>query len=244
MSSLNDTTRIDEIAAGIYRISTAIPPAVMPGGFTFNQFLIVDDAPLLFHTGPRKLFPMTRAAIDRVLPSERLRYVAFSHFEPDECGALNELLAMAPHAEPLCGQISALVCMGDYADRPARALANDEELELGRHVVRWIDAPHVPHGWDCGFLADVTTHTLFCGDLFTQFGADHPVLTTDDILEPSDTARRAMDYYAHSPDTTTTLAWLAATRPTTLACMHGASWQGDGAALLGALGRRLGETAL
>jgi flavorubredoxin len=131
----------------------------MPGGFTFNQFLIVDDAPLLFHTGPRKLFPMTRTAINRVLP-------------------------------------------------------------------------------------DLTTHTLFCGDLFTQFGAEHSPLTTDDILETSDAARRALDYYAHSPDTTTILARLAATQPTTLACMHGASWQGNGAALLDALGRRLGETTV
>ena len=238
----SDTTRIDEIAAGIYRISTALPPPAVAGGFTFNQFLIADDAPLLFHTGPRKLFPLTRAAIDRVLPAAKLRYVAFSHFEPDECGALNEFLAVAPRAEPVCGQISAMVCMGDYADRPARALADGEDLELGRHTIRWLDAPHVPHGWDCGFIADMTTRTLFCGDLFTQLGAEHPVVTTDDILATSDAARRSMDYYAYSPNTAPILKKLADTRPTTLACMHGASWRGDGAALLGALGRSLGVT--
>ena len=199
------TTRIDEIADNIYRISTPVPPSVVPGGFTFNQFLINDDAPLLFHSGPRKMFPMTRDAIARVMPVEKLRYVAFSHFEPDECGALNEFLAVAPDAEPVCSRIGAMVCMGDYADRPARALADGESLKLGSHTLQWVDAPHVPHGWDCGFLADLTTRTLFCGDLFTRFGSEHPVLTSDDILEPSEAARQAMDYYAYSPDTAATL---------------------------------------
>lgn len=234
-----DPTRIDEIADNIYRISTIVPPDVVPGGFTFNQFLINDDKPLLFHTGPRKLFAMTRDAIARVMPVEKLRYIASSHFEPDECGALNEFLAIAPDAEPICSRVSAMVCMGDYADRTARALAEGEQLELGRHTLQWFDTPHVPHGWDCGYITDLTTRTLFCGDLFTQFGSEHPVLTTDDILEPSEAARKNMDYYSHSPDTEATLARLAATQPTTLACMHGASWQGDGAALLTALGQRL-----
>ncbi len=236
-----DPTRIDEIADNIYRISTIVGPEVVPGGFTFNQFLIDDDAPLLFHTGPRKMFALTSDAIKRVIPAKKLRYVAFSHFEPDECGALNEFLAVAPNAEPVCGRISAMVCMGDYADRPAHALADGETLELGRHTLRWIDAPHVPHGWDCGFLADQTTRTLFCGDLFTQFGSDHPVVTSDDILESSEGSRRALDYYAHSPDTAAILARLAALHPTTLACMHGASWRGDGAALLTTLSDRLSE---
>lgn len=232
-------TRIDEIADGIYRISSAIPPEAIPGGFTFNQFLVKDDAPLVFHTGPRRLFPMTRDAIAQVLPVASLRYVAFSHFEPDECGAMNEFLALAPQAVPLCGRISAMVCMDDFADRPARALADGETLSLGRHLVRWIDAPHLPHGWDCGFLADLSTRTLFCGDLFTQFGAEHPPVTTADILEPSEAARRGMDYYAHAPESTALLERLAATAPKTLACMHGASWSGDGAGLLRELARRL-----
>ncbi|MFP5305508.1 MAG: MBL fold metallo-hydrolase [Gammaproteobacteria bacterium] len=234
-----DGTRIDEIADGIYRISTAVPPQALPGGFTFNQFLIRDDAPLLFHTGPRKLFAATRDAIARVLPVASLRYVAFSHFEPDECGALNDFLAAAPQAEPLCGRISAMVAMGDYADRPARALADGQSVALGGRSVQWLDTPHVPHGWDCGFIAETTTRTLLCGDLFTQFGAEHPALTTGDILEPSEAARQGMDYYAHAPQTAATLERLAALGPTTLACMHGASWSGDGAALLRELARRL-----
>lgn len=236
-----DATRIDEIADGIYRISTAIPPSAMAGGFTFNQFLILDDEPLLFHTGPRKLFEATKAAIEQVMPVERLRHVAFSHFEPDECGALNEFLAHAPQAAPLCGRIAAMVAMGDYADRPAKALDDGERLRLGRHTVQWHDAPHVPHGWDCGFLSELTTRTLLCGDLFTRFGSKHPVLTSDDILEPSEKDRLKMDYFSHAPDSSAIIERLAGTRPTTLACMHGSSWQGDGAALLRALDARLGE---
>lgn len=233
-----ENTRIDEIADNIFRISTRIPPDVMPGGFTFNQFLIRDESSLLFHTGPRKLFAETRDAVARVMPVESLRYVAFSHFEPDECGALNDFLKLAPRAEPLCSRISAMVCMGDYADRPARAMADGEQLSLGLHTVQWTDTPHVPHGWDCGLLTDLTTRTLFCGDLFTQYGDRHYVFTRDDILAHSDAARREMDYYAHAPDTAAVLERLAATRPTTLACMHGASWQGNGAELL----RRLGQS--
>ncbi len=233
------STRIDEIADGVFRISTALPPSVMSGGFTFNQFLILDDEPLIFHTGPRKLFAATRDALSKVVPPERIRYVAFSHFEPDECGALNEFLAAAPDAIPICSRIGAMVNMGDYADREARGLADGERLELGRHTVEWIDAPHVPHGWDCGFIAELGTRTLFCGDLFTQFGAEHPPLTGHDILGPSETARRNLDYFAYSPGTSAVLERLAMTRPETLACMHGASWSGDGAALLRALNARL-----
>lgn len=234
-------TRIDEIGEAIYRISTPISPQVIPGGFTFNQFLIDDEAPLLFHTGPRKLFDRTRDAIARVMPVDKLRYVAYSHFEPDECGALNEFLALAPRAEPVCGRISAMVCAGDYADRKAIALGDGQRLDLGSRQVEWIDAPHVPHGWDCGFLADSGTRTLFCGDLFTQNGANHVPLTTDDILEPSEASRRGLDYFAYAPQTSTVLERMAGLQPTTLACMHGASWQGNGAELLRALGQRLAD---
>ena len=232
-------TRIDEIGDGIYRISTRIPPSAMPGGFTFNQFLIKDDAPLLFHTGPRKLFAATAKAIEQVLPVQSLRYIAFSHFEPDECGALNEFLQAAPTAVPVCGKISAMVNMGDYADRAAQAMDDEQLLELGEHTVQWLDAPHVPHGWDCGFLAETRTRTLFCGDLFTQSGAQHTPLTGDDILESSENCRLGMDYYAHAANTTRVLQHLASVQPTTLACMHGASWQGDGGQMLRRLGERL-----
>jgi flavorubredoxin len=233
------STRVDEITDGIFRISTAVPASVVPGGFTFNQYLIRDDEPLLFHTGPRSLFAAVREAIARVIPVATLRYISFSHVEADECGSLNQFLTAAPQAVPLCGQVAAMVSIGDLADRAPRALADHERLELGRHTVQWIDAPHLPHGWDCGFLTETTTRTLLCGDLFTQFGETHPAITEDDILEPSEVARIGMDYYAHSPNTSRLLERLADTAPTTLACMHGPAWRGDGAALLRSLASRL-----
>ncbi len=235
--SAQSTTRVDEIASGIYRIST--PVAAVPGGFTFNQFLIEDDEPLLFHTGPRKLFPAVSAAVARVLPLERLRYVAFSHVEADECGALNALLAAAPHAVPVCSRIAKMVSVDDLADRPAVALADGETLALGRHVVEWYDAPHLPHGWECGFLGERTTRTLFCGDLFTQAGADPAPLTEDDILGPSEAMRASLDYFSHTRNARELVGRLARTQPTTLACMHGSSWRGDGERLLLALGEAL-----
>jgi flavorubredoxin len=236
------STRVDEIADGIFRISTPVPPSVVPGGFTFNQYLIRDAEPLLFHTGPRMLFQTVRDAIERVIPVATLRYVSFSHVEADECGSLNQFLAATPRAVPLCGQVAAMVSIGDLADRPPRALADQERLALGQHMVQWIDAPHLPHGWECGFLGVPTARTLLCGDLFTQFGEVHPAITEDDILEPSEAARIGMDYYAHSPDTGRMLERLAATAPTTLACMHGPAWRGDGAAMLRSLASRLAST--
>ena len=236
------TTRVDEIADGIYRISTPVPASVVPGGFTFNQYLIRDAEPLLFHTGPRMLFGTVREAIDRVIPVSSLRYVSFSHVEADECGSLNQFLAVAPNAVPLCGQIAAMVSIGDLADRAPRVLADREQLSLGRRTVQWLDAPHLPHGWECGFLSETTTRTLLCGDLFTQFGERHPAITEGDILEPSEAGRAGMDYYAHSPETGRLLDRLADTAPTTLACMHGPAWRGDGAALLRRLAARLAPT--
>jgi len=231
-------TRIDEIAADTYRIST--PVAAIPGGFTFNQYLVAADEPLLFHTGLRRMFPLVREAIEAVLPVASLRHVAFSHFEADECGALNEFLAVAPRAAPLCSAIAALVSVNDVADRAPRAMADGETVDLGKgHVMRWIDAPHLPHGWECGYLMDTGTRTMLSGDLFTQGGSDHPPLTEGDILEPSEAMRAGLDYFAHAPQTRALLAKLAAEKPTTLACMHGSAWRGDGAALLGALAARL-----
>jgi len=233
------STRVDEIADGIFRISTPVPASVVPGGFTFNQYLIRDTEPLLFHTGPRMLFTAVSEAIGRVIPVAALRYISFSHVEADECGSLNQFLAAAPRAVPLCSQVAAMVSIGDLADRPPRALADQERLTLGRHTVQWIDAPHLPHGWDSGLLADTTTHTLLCGDLFTEFGEHHAAITESDILEPSEATRIAMDYYAHSPATGELLERLANTKPTTLARMHGSAWRGDGAALLRSLALRL-----
>jgi flavorubredoxin len=230
----NSVTTVDEIADGIFRINT---PVEIPGagGFSFNQYLIRDDEPLLFHSGPRKLFPLVRAAVATVMPVERLRYVGLSHFEADECGALNEFLAVAPRAEPLCSRIAAMVSVNDCADRPARAMADGEVVSLGRHRVRWIDTPHLPHGWECGYLFEESTATLLCGDLFTQGGARTPALTEADILAPSEAFRTPLDYYAHARNSRALFERLAATRPATLACMHGSAWRGDGAALIRAL---------
>lgn len=231
-------TNVHEIADGIYRISTPLP--LVPGGFSFNQYLVVDDEPLLFHTGLKRMFPLVREAIASVMPVERLRHVAFSHFESDECGSLNLLLDAAPAAAPACGRVAAMVSVEDYADRPPRALADGETLRLGRRVVRWLDAPHVPHGWETGFLFEETTRTLLCGDLFTQGGTGAVAVTESDILGPSEDFRKAMDYYSHSRNAGPILARIAATEPTTLACMHGSAWKGEGGTLLRALARELG----
>src|ERR1700730_8249299 len=153
-------TNINEIADGIYRINTPLPPSVVPGGFSFNQYLIVDEAPMLFHTGLRKMFPLVREAVVSVLPVERLRYIAFSHVEADECGSLNEWLAAAPQSSPLCGTVAAIVSINDLADRPPRALADGETVSLGEHSVRWFDTPHLPHAWECGYLLEEHTRTL------------------------------------------------------------------------------------
>jgi flavorubredoxin len=230
-------TSVDEIAHGIFRISTPVP--AVPGGFTFNQYLVADEEPLLFHTGLRRLFPVVRAAVAAVMPVERLRHIAFSHYEADECGALNEFLAAAPAAEPLCGRIAALVSIGDVADRAPRPLDDGEAITLGRHRVRWIATPHLPHAWVCGYLREETTATLLCGDLFTHGGASHPPLTEDNILDSSEAFRAGMDYYSHTRDGAALIERLATLKPTTLACMHGAAWRGDGAALLQALSERL-----
>jgi flavorubredoxin len=225
-------TNIQEVAEGVYRINT---PVALPNGgdkFNFNQYLIVDDAPMLFHTGQRQLFPLVRDAINAVLPVERLRYLGFSHFEADECGSLNSFLAAAPEAAPVCGRIAAMVAIDDFADRAPRVLDDGEDLTLGRAIMRWFDTPHTPHSWECGLMMDMTTRTFFCGDLFTQGGSGEVALTESDILGPSESFRLPMDYFAHSPQTTAILERLAGERPTTLACMHGSAWRGDGARLL------------
>jgi flavorubredoxin len=232
-------TNVREIADGIYRINTPISIPGGPGQFSFNQYLILDDEPLLFHTGPRRLFPLVQEAVSRVMPLQTLKYVGLSHFEADECGALNAFLAAAPQAVPICGQIAAMVSVDDCADRPPRALADGEELSLGRHTIRWLDTPHMPHAWECGLMMESSTRTFFCGDLFTQGGPGDVALTESDILGPSEDFRKPMDYFAHAPQTPVMLERLARERPTTLACMHGSAWRGDGAALLRALAAAL-----
>ena len=230
-------TQIDEIADGLFRVHT--PVSLIPGGFSFNQYLLRDEQSLLFHTGPRSLFPQIRDAIATVLPLEKLHYIGFSHVESDECGSLNQFLAVAPYARPLCSRVAAMVSITDLADRVPVSLADHEVLSLGQHSVRWIDAPHVPHGWENGFLMVDDIQALLCGDLFTQPGAVHPPIIEDDILGPSEAMRAQMDYYAHGPNTAAILQELAALRPQILACMHGSAWRGDGSALLTRLARAL-----
>jgi flavorubredoxin len=232
-------TNVHEIADGIYRVNTPIAIPGGPGAFSFNQYLIVDDAPMLFHTGPRRLFPYVREAVDGIIPAASLRYVGLSHVEADECGALNEWLTVAPHAQAVCGRIAAMTSINDMADRPPRALADGEGLALGRHALTWFDTPHMPHGWECGLMIEHLTKTFLCGDLFTQGGAGETALTESDILEPSEAFRAPMDYFAHAPNTGVMLERFAQEQPTTLACMHGSAWRGDGAGLLRALAGRL-----
>ncbi|MEZ5394806.1 MAG: MBL fold metallo-hydrolase [Bryobacterales bacterium] len=238
MSAVNETgTTVDEVADGIYRIST--PLDVIPGGFTFNSYLIDDEEPVLFHTGYRTLFPVTAEAIRRVMPLEKLRWIGGSHFEGDEFGAMNNLLEAAPQATPFGAEIGVLTSLNDFALRPARGLGDGEEITIGRRRLKWIYTPHVPHGWDCGILFDMSTKTLLCGDLFTQAGGNMPAVTETEILSASEGMRGMMDYYAHATSTSKILESLAALGPSLLACQHGSAYRGDGAALLRELSARL-----
>jgi len=227
-------TNVHEVADGIFRINT---PVKIPGagGFSFNQYLVVDDEPLLFHAGLRKMFPLIREAVATILPVEKLRYVTLSHTEADEAGALNEWLAAAPQSVPVCSQVAAMVSIDDLADRPPRVLADGEVLGIGKHSMRWVDTPHLPHAWDCGLMMEERTATLLCGDLFTQGGSNLPPVTESDILGPSEAFRHKMDYFSQTRNARVMVEKLASTSPTTLACMHGSAWRGDGARLLRAL---------
>jgi flavorubredoxin len=223
-------TRVDEVASGIYRIST--PLDVIPGGFTFNSYLVADDEPLLFHTSYRKLFPSTLEAIEKLIPIQKLRWIGGSHFEGDEFGALNDLLAAAPAATPFGAEVGVLISLNDFSSRPARGLVDGEEFSIGSRRMKWLYTPHVPHGWDCGILFDLSTKTLFCGDLFTQPGANPQPVTESEVLTASEEMRGMMDYYAHATSTSATLERLAGLQPSMLACQHGSAYRGNSAALL------------
>lgn len=218
-------TQTDEIADGIFRISTFIPE-VTPDGFTFNQFLVRADEPLLFHTGMRALFPAVSAAVAALVSIEDLRWIAFGHVEADECGSMNQWLAAAPRAQVAHGELGVMTSIADLADRQPRALQDGETIDLGGKRVRHIDTPHVPHGWEARVLFEESTRTLLCGDLFTHTG-DGPALTTDDIVAPARAAEQMFGATCLTPNTGPTIRVLAELAPATLAVMHGSSFNGD-----------------
>ncbi len=215
-------TLIDEITNGIYRLSTYIPDA----DFTFNQYLINTDQPLLFHTGMRSLFPLISAAVARTILLERLRWISFGHWEADESGAMNDWLDVAPQAQVAVGAIGCMLSVNDLAARPPRPLQDQEILDLGSKQVRYLATPHVPHCWDAGLLFEETTKTLFCGDLFTRIGKS-PAVSEEDILGPALAAEDTFGATALTPQTAPTIRRLAALKPATLALMHGPAFRGD-----------------
>jgi flavorubredoxin len=227
------STTIDEVAPRIYRLSTFVPE-IGPTGFTFNQFLLDDDEPLLFHTGHRSLFPSVSAAIATIIPVENLRWITFGHVESDECGAMNEFLGAAPQSEVAHNAIGCLVSLNEMADRAPRAMADGETIKLGSMTVRSIDTPHVPHGWEARVLFEESTSTLLCGDLFTALG-DGPALTEGDVVGPAVAAEDMFNYSCLTPSMPSAIRSLAELKPKTLATMHGSSFTGDCAGALTAL---------
>src|SRR5215207_6797918 len=217
---------VDEITDGIYRISTWIPD-VSPEGFTFNQFLVAGDEPLLFHTGPRAMFPLVAEAVATVLPVESLRWITFGHVESDECGSMNMWLAAAPQSQVAHGALGCDVSLNDLCDRPPRPLDEGEVIDLGGKRLRQISTPHVPHGWEAQVLYEETTRTLFCGDLLSQVGAP-TALTDDDLVDSAVVAEDMFHSSSLAPQTMSTIRGLGDLEPTTLAVMHGSSFEGDG----------------
>jgi flavorubredoxin len=224
---------IHEIAPDLFRISVFVPEIDMQ----FNHFLVRDEEPLLFHTGLKGMFPALREAVSQIIDPATLRHIAWSHFESDECGALNEWLQLAPHAQPVCTVVGKLVNVDDFSLRPARGMTPDDILTTGKYRYRFHRSPHIPHGWDAGVLFEETRRTLFCSDLFHHFGDVAPI-TTSDLIGPT---RQAMDilqqgplagYMPYTRQTEGVLHSLAALKPETLAVMHGSSYTGSADRLL------------
>jgi flavorubredoxin len=229
-------TKIAEIADGIYRLSTFVPQIAEPAGFAFNSFLIKGEQPLLFHTGLRKMFPLNRDAVAKIVPVETLRWIAFGHYEADECGAMNDWISVAPNAQVAHGATGVMVSLNDMADRTPRILGDGEVIEIGGGKrVRYIDTPHTPHGWDAGVMYEESTGTLLCGDLFTQLGDNPALVHGGDIVGPAIQGEDLFQYSSLAPGMGSAIRRLAPLKPKTLALMHGPSFQGDGAAALNAL---------
>jgi len=236
-------SRVTEIAPEVFRISTFHPDF----GIQFNQFLIRDDEPFLMHTGFRKMFATTLRCVGRIIDPARLKWIGFSHFEPDECGALNHWLAVAPASQAVCGFVGAQVMLSDFADSPARALEDGDVLSLGKRSVRFLSSPHVPHGWDSGLFFEERDRTLFCSDLFFHPGDPEPCIESD-VLGRAEQAIRAgttgplAHDFPYTPNTAAALRRLAALEPATLAVMHGSSFRGNGSSALVGLAAVLKET--
>lgn len=234
--------KITEIAPDVYRLSLYVPEADLQ----FNQFLVRDDEPLLFHTGMRGIFPQVREAVEKIINPNRLRYIGFSHFEADECGALNEWLQLAPNAEPVCSLVGAMVIVNDFAARPAKGLTDGDGFSTGKYRFRFVQTPHLPHCWEAGVLFEETNRTLFSSDLFHQNGDVEP-LTERSVIER---ARKTFTDYNASPlagyqpytrQTESNLQKLIALEPATIAAMHGSTFFGDGAQALRDLGTVMRE---
>ena len=229
-------TQIDEIASDLFRISVYVPELDMQ----FNHFLVRDEEPLLFHAGLKAMFPALRDAVATLIDPVNLRFVAWSHFESDECGALNEWLQIAPRALPVCTLVGKIVSVDDFSLRPARGMAPEDVLSTGKYRYRFYPSPHIPHGWDAGVFFEETRKTLFCSDLFHHFGNVVPV-TSSDLLEPTRQAMRQMQdgplagYMPYTRHTEGVLRSLAELKPATLAVMHGSSFSGPGELLLSGL---------
>ena len=219
-------TQIHEVADQVYRLSTLVPEAA-PGGFTFNQYLLTGDEPLLFHTGARQLFPPVRDAVAKVVGVDQLRWISFGHVESDECGSMNQWLEAAPQSNVLFNGLGCMVSLNDLCDRPPVAADPGSPQDIGGHVVRSISTPHVPHGWEAQVLFDDTTRTLFCGDLFTRVGASSALVHDADLIQPALDAEDLFGATALTPDTAPTLRRLADLEPRTLALMHGPAYAGE-----------------
>lgn len=228
---------IQEIAPDVFRISTYFPEM----NLQFNQFLVKDDEPLLFHTGMRSMFPVVRDEVARLIEPSRIRWIGFSHFEADECGSLNEWLAIAPDAEPVCSLVGALVSVNDFSARAARGMSDGDTFSTGKHKFRFVQTPHLPHCWEAGLLFEETNRTLFSSDLFHQSGDVEP-LTDQSIIERtretliSYSAGPLAGYMPYTRQTESNLQKLIELGPATIAAMHGSSFVGDGAQALRDLG--------
>ncbi len=215
-------TRVAEIADGVHQLTTYVSDA----DFSFNQFLVAADEPMLFHTGPRRMFPLVAAAVSQVVPADELAWISFGHVESDECGSMNEWLGTAPQSTVVQGMTGCMVSITDLADRAPRPLRQGEVLDIGGHAMRWIDTPHVPHSWEAGLMYDETTRTLFCGDLFTRTG-EYAAASNDDIVGPAIAAEDLFSATSLAPTSGATVRQLAELDVDTLALMHGPAFSGD-----------------